>query len=251
MKVEDLKWYSPFVFLAGAILSFADPITDILTLVEFYRNDRKIWFGVALAFVILPCLVFPIVQIVRGMHEERPFSCTRIIALGLHPFSAALARLEGFAFSLKKCGRGDDENDAQIIEKGDTLFFYIYILVLFQSVLESAPQFIIQLYAINTQQELVQIIQMISLPVSFLSLNWAFVMIDEILWFEERECGDLTLRRKIFIFLTHFFLLSSRLFAVCYFKNSRLYASRIHDKKALRSEGTASNYTWSVYRTTL
>ena len=58
---------------------------------------------------------------------------------------------------------------------------------------------------------------MISLPVSFLSLNWAFVIIDGMLWFDEGEFGDLTLRRKIFIFPVQFLLLSSRLFAVCYF----------------------------------
>ena len=32
MEEKDLKWYSPFVFFVGAILSFADPITGILTL---------------------------------------------------------------------------------------------------------------------------------------------------------------------------------------------------------------------------
>ena len=41
MEKEDLKWYSPFVFLVEAMLSFADPITDILT------------------FVLLSCLAFP------------------------------------------------------------------------------------------------------------------------------------------------------------------------------------------------
>jgi len=50
--VDKLKWYSPFVFLFGAIVGFADPITDILTLVEVYRADHKTWFGVGLAFVI-------------------------------------------------------------------------------------------------------------------------------------------------------------------------------------------------------
>ena len=234
MKVEDLKWYSPFVFLVGAILSFADPITDMITLVEFYRNDHKTWFGVGLAFVILPCLVFPILLVFKETDDEEcpgedqetcicmTIFCTRAIALGLHPFSAALARLEGFAFSLKKCWRGDDENDARKTEKGNALLFYIYLSVLFESVLESAPQFIIQLYAMNVQEQPVQIIQMISLPFSFLSLNWAFVMIDEMVWFDDKvsdlvHLGDLTLRRKIFILLTHFFLLSSRLFAVCYF----------------------------------
>ena len=47
-----------FVYFVGAILSFSDPITDILTLVEFYRADHKTWFGVGLTFVLLPCLAF-------------------------------------------------------------------------------------------------------------------------------------------------------------------------------------------------
>ena len=37
------------------------------------------------------------------------------------------------------------------------------------------------------------------------------------LWFHEGQFGDLTLRRKIFIFPAQFLLFSSRLFAVCYF----------------------------------
>ena len=60
MPVKDLKWYSPFLFLAGAILGVADPITDILALVEFLRNDHWILFAVGLLFVILPCLAFAI-----------------------------------------------------------------------------------------------------------------------------------------------------------------------------------------------
>jgi len=204
----------------GAILSLADPITDILTVVEFYRNDHKILFGVGLLFVILPCLLFVVSVYAKeesdlsGEEDYITRLCfARTIACGPHPFAAAFARLQGFVFSLKKCWRGDDRNDVE----GGRLLDHINILVLFESVLESAPQFIIQLYAINTQVQPVQIIQMISLPVSFLSLNWAFVIIDEKLWFDGLEFGDLTLRRKIFIFLAEFLLLSSRLFAVCYF----------------------------------
>ena len=40
MEEEDLKWYSPFVLLVGAILSFADPITDILTLDRWNSTAR-------------------------------------------------------------------------------------------------------------------------------------------------------------------------------------------------------------------
>ena len=217
MKVEDLKWYSPCLFLAGAILGVADPITDILTVVEFYRNDHKILFGVGLFFVILPCLAFVILitmEKIGGYFPEKEecgiLCCAKTIACGLHPFAAAFARLQGFAFSLKRWCRGDDKND----DKGEELLEHINTLVLFESVLESAPQFIIQLYAINAQAQPVQIIQMISLPVSFLSLNWAFAIIDGLVWFKE---GQFTLRRKIFIFVAEFLLLSSRLFAVCYF----------------------------------
>ena len=38
MAEKELKWYSIFVVLCGTILSIADPITDVLTLVEFSFN---------------------------------------------------------------------------------------------------------------------------------------------------------------------------------------------------------------------
>ena len=55
--MDNLTWYSPFVALFATILSFADPITDILTLVEFYREDHKTWFSLVLIFNFLPSLV--------------------------------------------------------------------------------------------------------------------------------------------------------------------------------------------------
>ena len=112
MEDKDLKCYSPFVFFAGAILSFADPITDILTLVEFYRANHKIWFGVGLTFVLLPCLAFPQVfyPLRIGASSPSPSSWARTAVCALHPFSAAFARLEAFLLSLKKC-RSKDETD--------------------------------------------------------------------------------------------------------------------------------------------
>ena len=218
MKVEDLKWYSPFLLLVGAILSIADPITDILTLVEFYRADHKTWFGVGLAFVILPCLLFPIVYCGARQQEVSQYSgsrqCTQTILCGFHPFSAAFARLQGFVYCLMKWCRGD-EIDSADNEETDDLLGHIDVAVLLESVLESAPQFIIQLYAVSVQEEPVEIIQIISLPVSFLSLAWAFTTADEFLHGEVLD--KLKIKHKIAIFVTHIFLLSSRLFAVCYF----------------------------------
>ena len=41
MAENELKWYEIVSIFFGIILGFADPITDILTLVEFYRADHK------------------------------------------------------------------------------------------------------------------------------------------------------------------------------------------------------------------
>ena len=221
MEVKDLKWYSPFLFLLGAILSFADPITDILTLVEFYRTDHKTWFGVGLAFVILPCLVFSILYCLIRNDSLKPdvWPCAKTILCGFHPFSPALARIEGFIFCLKKWWRGN-EIDWHSGAKAVVVFDHIDVAVLFEAVLESAPQFVLQLYAISVQEQPVTIIQMISLPVSFLSLAWAFTTGDE--WnLAKRDIisssSDLTVKHKIAFYVTHLLLLGSRLFAICYF----------------------------------
>ena len=184
MEVKDLKWYSPYsVFLLGAILSFADPITDILTLMEFYRTDNKIWFGVALAFVILPCLLFPLLYCFVRMdleEESGPSCCAKGILCGFHPFAAAVARIEGFIFCVKKWWRGD-EIDSDSVENANVVLNHIRLAVLFEACFESVPQFVIQLYVTSIQEDRVAIIQMISLPVSFVSLAWTATAADDML----------------------------------------------------------------------
>ena len=219
MEEEDLKWYSPFVFLVGAILSFADPITDILTLVEFYRANHKIWFGVGLTFVLLPCLAYPPMFYLLRTSETSLSDWARTALCALHPFSAAFARLEAFLLSLKKW-RYEDEIDLYFKDKAKDLLSYIDLAVLFEAVLESAPQFIIQLYAISVQEEPAAIIQIISLPISFLTLAWAFTATDK-KSLAEREIipssGAMKVKHQLASYVTHLLLLSSRLFAICYF----------------------------------
>ena len=41
MAEKELKWYGIVAILFGTVISIADPITDILTLVEFYRANHK------------------------------------------------------------------------------------------------------------------------------------------------------------------------------------------------------------------
>ena len=221
MEEKHLKWYSPFVFLVGAMLSFADPITDILTLVEFYRAIHKVWFGVGLTFVLLPCLAFPVVFYLSRTNRSHlsPSTWARTALCALHPFSAAFARLEALLLCLKKwCYK--DEMDSHSYTKATDVLVYIDFAVLFEAVLECAPQFIIQLYAISVQEEPAAIIQIISLPISFLTLAWAFTATDKMSLVENKIMPSrsyLNAKHQLALYATHLLLLSSRLFAICYF----------------------------------
>ena len=227
--VDRLTWHSVFVFLFGAIVSFADLITDILTLAEFYRADHKTWFGVGLAFIILPCLAYSVLLRVclPSQSGEGTGNCARgtlqiIYIFGFNPLSSALARLRAGVFCLKnfkKLWRGDKIESSNYTDK---LLLHSEGTLFIEAIFESTPQFIIQLYAVSVQQEPVQIIQMISLPVSFLSLAWASTVADvrqREMQREEQEASldVLNVKHKLLHFVTHLFLLSSRLFAIGFF----------------------------------
>ena len=191
--------------LFATILSFADPMTDILTLVEFYREDHKTWFAVGLAFVVLPCVPFFYMMYGSGSLAE---SCL----CGFNPFSSAWVRLKICWKNFKKCFWDDNSKEE---EDDESLNEHSNGARLVEVVFESAPQFIIQLYAMIVQEEPVKIIQMISVPVSFLSLAWAFTAFDS----EDNFgiCEVRNVKQKVLLFVNYLFLLSSRLFAVTFF----------------------------------
>ena len=220
MAENKLKWYNILAVLFGTILSFADPVTDILTLVEFYRANHKMWFGVGLVFIILSSLLFLFANLV---FEEDRGQCTvwkytRFFVLGCNPLLPGWLKLQTLYFYLKKLrNRRKVGNTDETVETDlDHLLKASKFAVLIEAALESAPQFIIQLYAMAVQQEAASIVQMVSLPVSFLSLAWASVVVDE--WIHSDE-GDInfSVTDRVLLFVTHLFILSSRLFAVALF----------------------------------
>ena len=229
MAEKELKWYSIFVVLFGTILSIADPVTDILTLVEFYRTDHKTWFGVGLTFIILPSLFFLVINLgARGRGKEQSnfkawLKYTHILVLGFNPLLPAWLKLRTLFFYLTKLLKLRQDSDThQMVENLDQLDKLLKsskFAVLAEAALESAPQFIIQLYAMVVQQESVSIIQMVSLPVSFLSLAWASTVGDEFVH-NDTEHSHVSVKHThtyILLFVTHLFILSSRLFAVALF----------------------------------
>ena len=67
------------------------------------------------------------------------------------------------------------------------------------------------------QQQSVSIIQMVSLPVSFLSLAWASTVFEVFLHCDEGGLNFGSVKDRVLLFVTHLFILSSRLFAVALF----------------------------------
>ena len=213
--MAELKWYRILKVLFGTILSIADPITDILTLREFYRAGHKTWFGVGVTSIIFPTLFFLYgnfdIETDRG--QWTAWKCTHVLVLGCNPLLPAWLKLRTLIFYLKKFRQGS--NTDQTGEDSE-LRKACKFVVLAEAALESAPQFIIQLYAMAVEQQSVKIVQMVSPPVSFLSMAWASIVADEFLHSDE---GDLnfSVKDRVLLFVTHLFILSSRLFAVALF----------------------------------
>ena len=225
--MAQFKWYDIFVDLFGTILSFADPITDILTVVEFYRADHKTWFVVGLCFIILPSFFFSLINFKFFQLDEDESRCGRrtICMFGCSPFFPAFMKLRTlFVYlnmkKLPNLWRGNQIEPTDINKNPltflDPLPYLSAFAVVAEAAFESAPQFIIQLYVIVVQQESVTIVQMASLPVSFLSLASASTVADKLLNHHHGHL-DLSVKDKVLLFVTHLFILSSRLFAVALF----------------------------------
>ena len=225
MAEKEPKWYDIFVPLFGAVLSVADPITDILTVVEFYRTDHKTWFGVGLTFFILPSLFFLLInyflnketQFDDKEYQSQACKFTHVLVLGCNPLYPAWLKLRTLYCYLKRLlklrqGNNTDQTDEDL----DDLLRFSKLGVLAEAALEAAPQFIIQLYAMVVQQQSVSIIQMVSLPVSFLSIAWASTVADGLMQ-TDLEYLIFSVKDGVLLFVTHLFILSSRLFAVALF----------------------------------
>ena len=178
-----------------------------------------------LTFIILPSLFFLLINYflnedsLSDDEECQSKACkfTHILVLGFNPLYPAWLKLRTLYCYLKKLlklrqGNNTDQTDEDV----DDLLGSSKFAVLAEAALEAAPQFIIQLYAMTVQQQSVSIIQMVSLPVSFLSIAWASTVTDELI---QTDIGDLQLgvKDRALSFVTHLFILSSRLFAVALF----------------------------------
>ena len=148
------------------------------------------------------------------MCQSKAWKFTHVLVLGCNPLYPAWLKLQTLICYLKKLrklwqGNNTDQTDEDLNDLREVS----KVAVLAEATLEAAPQFIIQLYATAVQQQSVSIIQMVSLPVSFLSIAWASTVADGL---TQTVLTDLifSMKDRVLLFVTHLFILSSRLFAV-------------------------------------
>lgn len=96
----EVKWYDTIVLLVGSVLAAVDPVTDILTLREFYLKDHKIWFGVGLAFVVIPSFILLVttcyLQRISQGESKRSMGLIPGVLFGWNPLSLAYMRFKAF-----------------------------------------------------------------------------------------------------------------------------------------------------------
>ena len=228
VKVE---WYNTIFLLVGSVLAVVDPVTDILTLREFYLKDHKVWFGVGLVFVLLPSLLLTtnhynlvLLQWKSKGQGKQMMGLIPDVIFGWNPLSLAYMRFKAFILcssNFKKLWNNETLEDNRR-EQIQQLIHSSNSSGLVEAILESAPQFIIQLHATVVLQEQVSTIQIISLCASLLSLTWTFadsnvrgvMSLEGFRKIDSRICTIIT---TVVFYLSWLFQLSSRLLAITFF----------------------------------
>ena len=225
-KVE-VKWYDTIILLFGFVLAVVDPVTDILTLREFYLKDHKIWFGVGLAFVVLPSLILSVqpcyLKRISQRESKRLMGLIPCFLFGWNPLSLAYMRFKAFILCSNNFKRWQNETlEDDCREKIRQLIIDAYWFGRLEAFYESVPQFIIQLHAIVVLQEQVSTIQIISLCASLLSITWTFTddSVRKLIVLEGVRETDSIISKSIttvVFYLSWLFHVSSRLLAITFF----------------------------------
>lgn len=170
--------------------------------------------------MVVPCLVFLMVYMLTitfdSVHGVADF--LRRVFFSFNPFSPAWASLKAFVLCVKNfkklCHGEEIDCGDRDVNDVNRFLAYVNFAPFTEAIAESIPQFIIQLYAASVQEEAVKIIQIISLIVSCVSIAWAFSCGDEFL-----HDGEIKMRlmHKVLFCVENLLVLTSRLFAICYF----------------------------------
>lgn len=230
MAEVHLRWYHTFLFLFQAILTVTDTTTDILTCLTYREQGHHKWFAVSLGVTVITMVVLCIWSVIastsRVWQEDSDaetsypdviFRNTRInILLGCLCMGPQLHSIEMFLFCACRFKELWKSDSGLRIDKDRLYYLYVHTLNLkmVEGLLESAPQLIIQLYVMLEKSENIELIQIISAPISFLSLTW---MITSMEVFREFANYNMKLLYNLVIFLSNVGIIAARTLAITFF----------------------------------
>lgn len=233
-----LKWHHTFLFLFQAILTIADTTTDILTSLKYKELDHDKWFAVSLAITLITLTVLCVWSIIAttsrawaqdtddverlepNANPDMIFRSTGInVTLSCLCMGPPLHSLQMFFFCACRFKKLWKSKNGLLVEKDRLYYLYVHTLNLkmIEGLLESAPQLIIQVYAmlhnIKSGGE-IAVIQWISMPISFISLVWMFTSME---FFREFANYRMKFVHGVLIFLSNAGTIAARTLAIIFF----------------------------------
>lgn len=157
------------LFLFGALLSFADPITDGLTCWKYFEDGEILWFVLCILFIVLPGIMYLIFWLCIMPSNESTSSGQLVTKLRCCVISMCCP-------FLPCCGK---LYVALTTKKHEDHKLYIEVFNCLEVGVELAPQFILQFYAAMVQSRTVSTIQIVSLTITFLRIGWCYANINE------------------------------------------------------------------------
>ncbi|CAB3990201.1 XK-related 7-like [Paramuricea clavata] len=179
-----------FLFFIGALLSFADPLTDGLTCWKYFEAGEILWFVLCLVFIILPSIIYLIFWVFILPSNENSTSgklASKLrccVAAVCCPFIPCCGRLY-VAFTTK------EHEDHQL---------YIEVFNCLEVGIELAPQFILQFYAAMIQSHEVSVIQIVSLSITYLRIGWCYANINDDCTFKLCFGGLVSVSARVFAY---------------------------------------------------
>ena len=223
------KWYHTFLFFFQTVLSIVDTVTDILTSLDYKKQEHDAWFAVSLCVTAVAisvlCVWSYIASTLRTLtkQDEADVEVVNPDFIFRHPvvnvllsclcIGPALHSLQLFLVCASRFKELWKSERGVRIEKAGRLY-YLYThnlnLKMVEGLLESAPQLIIQLYVMLKPSK-ISTIQKISAPVSFIMLTW---MITNMELCRELRNKQIKLHHHMLMFIGNAGIIAARTVAV-------------------------------------
>ncbi|XP_072307453.1 XK-related protein 9 [Eucyclogobius newberryi] len=188
-QYSKLRWG---LTIAGLCLYAADIWTDVCLALKYYQEERYLWAGLTLGFILIGLLVTQIFSFhwywddmndifinPNGKATKAGLSKGGLGTLhlfGLGTFTRYYQLLKKGFVVLWRTGHSLTEEESR--QKHHSLFCMatdLSMLKLFETFLESTPQLLLQVYIVLLGQREASVLQYLSMAFSFFSIAWSLV----------------------------------------------------------------------------